>query len=40
VKCKEIEKTLQEVNFDHLHATAYEGTPLGRMILGLSENIK
>jgi processing peptidase subunit beta len=37
---QEIENNLQEVTFDHLHATAYQGTPLGRTILGPSENIK
>lgn len=26
--------------FDHLHATAFQHTPLGRSILGLSENIQ
>ena len=28
---QEIENNLQEVTFDHLHATAYQGTPLGKM---------
>ncbi|CAF1163229.1 unnamed protein product [Rotaria sordida] len=37
---QEIENNLQEVVFDHLHATAYQETPLGRTILGPSENIK
>ena len=37
---QEIENNLQEVTFDHLHATAFQGTPLGRTILGPSENIK
>lgn len=37
---QEVETNLQEVVFDHLHATAYQGTPLGRTILGPSENIK
>ena len=31
---------LQEVVFDQLHAVAYQGTPLGRTILGPTENIK
>ena len=31
---------LQEVVFDHLHASAYQGTPLGRTILGPTENIE
>jgi processing peptidase subunit beta len=37
---QEVETNLQEVVFDHLHATAYQGTPLGRTILGPTENIK
>jgi len=37
---QEIETNLQEVIFDHLHATAYQGTALGRTILGPTENIK
>jgi len=37
---QEVEQNLQEVVFDHLHATAYQGTPLGRTILGPTENIK
>jgi mitochondrial-processing peptidase subunit beta len=37
---QEVESNLQEVVFDHLHSTAYQGTPLGRTILGPSENIK
>ncbi|KAL4226125.1 hypothetical protein ACF0H5_014112 [Mactra antiquata] len=36
---QEIETNLQEVVFDHLHATAFQGTPLGRTILGPTENI-
>ena len=31
---------LQEVVFDHLHAVAFQGTPLGRTILGPTKNIK
>ena len=30
----------QEVVFDYLHSTAYQGTPLGLTILGPSENIR
>lgn len=26
--------------FDHLHATAFQGTPLARTILGPAENIR
>jgi len=37
---QEVEMDLQEVVFDHLHATAYQGTPLGRTILGPTKNIK
>ena len=37
---QEVETNLQEVTFDYLHATAYQGTPLGRTILGPTENIK
>jgi predicted Zn-dependent peptidase len=37
---EEIEYNLQEVTFDHLHATAYQGTPLARSVLGPSDNIK
>merc|ERR1712071_699968 len=37
---QEVEMNLQEVVFDHLHATAYQGTALGRTILGPTQNIK
>ncbi|CAB0007980.1 unnamed protein product [Nesidiocoris tenuis] len=37
---QEVETNLQEVVFDHLHATAFQGTPLGRTILGPTQNIK
>lgn len=37
---QEVESNLQEVVFDHLHATAYQTTPLGQTILGPTENIK
>merc|ERR1712142_1101322 len=37
---QEVEMNLQEVVFDHLHAVAYQGTPLGRTILGPTGNIK
>lgn len=30
---------MEEVVFDHLHATAYRNQPLGRTILGPRENI-
>lgn len=31
---QEVESNLQEVVFDHLHAIAYQGTPLANTILG------
>lgn len=37
---QEVETNLQEVVFDYLHATAYQGTPLGQTILGPTDNIK
>jgi len=36
---EEVEQNQQEVVFDYLHSTAYQGTPLGLTILGPSENI-
>jgi len=37
---QEVEMNLQEVVFDHLHATAFQGTALGRTILGPEQNIR
>lgn len=37
---EEVDQQVEEVIFDHLHATAYQGTPLGRTILGPTANIK
>lgn len=37
---QEVEHNLQEVVFDHLHTTAFQGTPLGMTILGPTKNIK
>lgn len=37
---QEVESNLQEVVFDHLHATAFQLSPLGQTILGPTENIK
>ena len=37
---QEVDTQLEEVVFDHLHATAYQGTPLGRTILGPTQNVK
>ncbi|KAI9753849.1 MAG: hypothetical protein M4579_004977 [Chaenotheca gracillima] len=36
---EEVDKQTEEVVFDHLHATAFQGQPLGRTILGPKENI-
>ena len=36
---EEVDKQLEEVVFDHLHATAFMDQPLGRTILGPRENI-
>lgn len=37
---QEVESNLQEVVFDHLHAIAYQGTPLANTILGPTANIR
>ncbi|XP_057956573.1 probable mitochondrial-processing peptidase subunit beta, mitochondrial [Malania oleifera] len=37
---EEVEGQTEEVIFDHLHATAFQYTPLGRTILGPADNIK
>jgi processing peptidase subunit beta len=37
---QEVNNQLEEVMFDHLHATAFQYTPLGRTILGSTENIE
>jgi processing peptidase subunit beta len=37
---EEVDKQMEEVVFDHLHATAFQGQPLGRTILGPKENIE
>lgn len=39
-EAEEVNKDPYEVAFDRLHAAAYQGTPLGRTILGATENIK
>jgi processing peptidase subunit beta len=36
---QEVDKQTEEVVFDHLHATAFQGQPLGRTILGPKANI-
>ncbi|XP_049850578.1 mitochondrial-processing peptidase subunit beta-like [Schistocerca gregaria] len=35
-----VESNLEEVVFDYLHASAYQGTPLARTILGEEKNIR
>lgn len=35
----EIESSIKDVVFDYLHATAFQGTPLGQTVLGPRENI-
>lgn len=37
---QEIEGNPEEVVFDHLHATAFQYSPLGRTILGTADNIR
>jgi len=37
---QELENNFQEVTLDHLHSTAYQGTPLSRSVLGTTDNIK
>ena len=37
---EEVEKQVEEVVFDHLHATAFQQQPLGRTILGPRQNIR
>lgn len=37
---EEIEKDTAEVLFDHLHATAFQFSPLGRTILGSAERVR
>lgn len=38
-EAKEVEKQKEEVVFDHLHASAFQGSSLGMTILGPEENI-
>ncbi|KAJ6290396.1 hypothetical protein OIU78_026178 [Salix suchowensis] len=40
LEMKEVEGQTEEVIFDHLHATAFQYTPLGRTILGPAKNIE
>lgn len=37
---EEVESNLQEVCLDLLHATAFQGTPLGHSVLGPSDNAR
>uniref|UniRef100_H3BB10 Cytochrome b-c1 complex subunit 1, mitochondrial n=1 Tax=Latimeria chalumnae TaxID=7897 RepID=H3BB10_LATCH len=37
---QEFETNLQDVVFDYLHATAFQGTPLSRTVLGPTQNVK
>uniref|UniRef100_A0A8C6Z4E9 Cytochrome b-c1 complex subunit 1, mitochondrial n=1 Tax=Nothoprocta perdicaria TaxID=30464 RepID=A0A8C6Z4E9_NOTPE len=37
---KELDSNLTDVTFDYLHATAFQGTALGRTVEGTTENIK
>jgi len=37
---EEVEKEAEEVLFDHLHATAFQFTSLGRTILGPADNVR
>ena len=38
--CDQVEAVPEEVVFDHLHATAFQRTPLGRTILGPADNVR
>ncbi len=37
---QEVDQQVDEVIFDHVHSLAYQGTPLGRTILGPTKNIQ
>lgn len=37
---EEVESSLQDVCLDLLHATAFQGTPLGQSVLGPSSNAR
>ncbi|XP_057949059.1 probable mitochondrial-processing peptidase subunit beta, mitochondrial isoform X2 [Malania oleifera] len=39
-RAEDVEGRAKEVVFDHLHATAFQHTPLGRTILGTAESIQ
>jgi processing peptidase subunit beta len=38
--CAQVNKQTSELVFDHLHATAFQHSPLGRTILGPEQNIR
>ena len=40
VVLQEVDQQVDEVIFDHIHSLAYQGTPLGRTILGPTKNIQ
>lgn len=40
VACVQVNKQTSELVFDHLHATAFQHSPLGRTILGPEQNIR
>lgn len=37
---QELENNYQEIVFDHLHATAYQGTPLSKSVYGTTDNVQ
>ena len=37
---QEVENDYQQVTLDHLHATAYQGTPLAKSVIGTTDNVK
>lgn len=37
---QEVENDYQQVTLDHLHGTAYQGTPLAKSVIGTTDNIK
>ncbi|UJR23987.1 hypothetical protein I4U23_026953 [Adineta vaga] len=37
---EEVENDFQQVTFDQLHATAYQGTPLAKSVIGTTDNVK
>jgi len=37
---QELENNYQDIVFDHLHATAYQGTPLAKSVFGTTDNVQ